>query len=142
MRHHPIPDFYYPQRCRDKVPRVVRHLRKLRDRIEAMTEEERRINLQKKWIPTLADIDFLLDPSLRQRDRVEAIIVFHKRDMKGDSPSFPLIGEVLGVSKQSARRFGDELVKRGRAFHECDRFVLNEGEYLHPMLQKLIFEAC
>lgn len=139
MVHRAIPDFYYPRRCHDKTPRVLRHLHKLREQIDAMTEDERRVNLQKQWIPTVADIDFLLNPLLRQRDRVEAIIVFHKRDMKGDSPAFPLIGDVLGISKQSAQRFGDELVKRGRARHECKRFVLNEGEYLHPMLQQLIF---
>jgi hypothetical protein len=140
--HRPVPDFYYPQRCHDKTPRVIRHLQRLREQVAAMTEAERQANLQKQWIPTVADLDFLLNPSLRQRDRVEAIIVMHKRDMRGDSPTFPLIGEVLGVSKQSAQRFGDELVMHGRARHECRRFILNEGEYRHPMFQRLFLEAC
>jgi hypothetical protein len=149
MSHHPLPTFQYPhdypRDCyhqrgfdRKQEPHVLLHLRELRDQIEAMTDDERAVNLLNQWLPTVDDLDYLLSPALRQRDRVEAIIIMHKRDVGGDSPSFTFIGSVLGISKTSVLRLAGELIDQRRAHYECKRFVLIEGQYTHPLLRRRI----
>ncbi len=119
-----------------REPRVIAHLRSMLERVQAMTDEERREAALNQWIPGEDCLLSLLDPALRQAERVERVIVYHKYDTGGQSPSWDTVGGVLGISREAARQYGAELVKRERADKVRGQLILRHGKYLHFFVKR------
>src|SRR5689334_15576847 len=95
----------YPSKRRSpsatkREARVLIHLRDLLDQLQDMTPAERDEASQTQWIPPVRVVEKLLDPSLRQHERVEIIIGAHKTDCGGQSPTWDTIAGVLGISQK------------------------------------------
>jgi hypothetical protein len=119
-----------------KEPRVIVHLRGLLEQLQAMTRDERKEASQDQWIPSEDCLKQLLNPDLRQCERVEIIIVYHKFDNGGQSPSWDTVGGVLGISHTSARQYGRELLDLARADKVRGHLVLRHGRYLHFLIKR------
>lgn len=107
-------------------PRVIAHLRRLLDQVDAMSDTERDAISAVAWVPPSALLRDLLDCSLTQRDRVEMIIIAYKRGNWGQSPSWDAVGKVLDISHQNARHYGYQLIALGRAKTVAGQFRLCE----------------
>lgn len=114
----------------------IEHLQNQIDIINAMTQEELVEVRRTQWMPPVELLEDLKKTTILQCDRVEMIIVWHKADVHGDSPSWDTIATVLGIARKNAITYGEQLVGLGRAEYVQGKFRLVEGEYYHRILKK------
>lgn len=119
-----------------REPRVIAHLRSLLEQLQDMSPDERQEAAANQWLPSEDCLKALLDPTLRQAERVERVIVYYKFDNGGASPSWDTVGGVLGISREAARQYGVDLVRQECADKVRGQLVLRHGKYLHFFVRR------
>lgn len=127
-----------------ELSKVLKHLQSQLEVAQAMTSEERAEVLKEYWIPSIELLTELLKPHLLQRDRVELIFIHYKRDTKGESPTWDIVGNVLGCAAKNAMLYGHQLLDPDPRFPDYppraemtqEKFRLVQGGYQHPLLSR------
>jgi hypothetical protein len=121
-----------------RVARTIEHLKHYLEMYDEMTERERDQAARVAWMPPRDVVNMLLDPSLKQRDRVEIVIVAFSVSHPGHTPSWDEIARILGITKRVVYEYGKQLKDEGRAEIRDGKFCLHPSNYEHPVRRRFL----
>lgn len=109
-----------------------KHLRKLLDSYDKRTD----IDQNAFWLPPKVVLERLLDPHLKQRDRIEILIAQYAYAHGGNSPSAYELSDLMGISHRGVLFYIDALrsADPARAYRRHGRLFLTGTSYHHPLL--------
>lgn len=134
------PDFFTTRRKTVKhkgkrQSKTEQHLSEYLAMFDDMTESERTEAAKLAWMPPRRVVEILLDNTLRQRDRVELVIVAFSATHPGHTPSWDDVARILGISRTVALNYGRQLQAEGRAELRDGKFCLRPAAYSHPIIR-------
>lgn len=81
-------------------------------------------------------LELMADPALAQADRLELVVAYYAADNGGNSPSFEIIAEWMGIAKKTAHHVAMIMAAHGRAVSRRGKFWLTASQYTHPFIKE------